>query len=101
MAVRDNTPLASIYLWLVIFSFQPHKEERFMYVIYPLICYNAAQAIETCADIFQHLSVGKLQPSFSRGCIHVFRWGILLSYSIISLARILALVRAYAAPMEV
>ena len=24
-----------IYLWLAIFSLQPHKEERFMYPIYP------------------------------------------------------------------
>jgi len=94
-------PLASIYLWLVIFSFQPHKEERFMYVIYPLICYNAAHAIEACADIFQELSAGKLRFSYTQGCIRAFRWGIFLSHSVISLARILALVRAYSAPMQV
>jgi alpha-1,2-mannosyltransferase len=94
-------PLASIYLWLAIFSFQPHKEERFMYVIYPLICYNATQAIETCTTSFQKMSTGRLQPSVTRGFIHAFRWGIFLSYSLLSLARILAVVRAYGAPMEI
>lgn len=34
--------LAPLYLWLVILSAQPHKEERFMYPAYPLICFNAA-----------------------------------------------------------
>jgi len=98
---RHSIPLTSIYLWLVIFSFQPHKEERFMYVIYPLICYNAAQTIETCVNFFRELSAGKLRPSISRGITNSFRCGIFLSYSTISLARILALVRAYQAPMQV
>jgi alpha-1,2-mannosyltransferase len=72
-----------------------------MYVIYPLICYNAAQSIETCVNFFQEISAGKLRPSISLGIANSFRWGIFLSYSIISLARILALVRAYEAPMQV
>ena len=40
-----RTPLFHLihfYLWLTIFSLQPHKEERFLYVIYPLICFNAS-----------------------------------------------------------
>ena len=37
--------LAPFYLWLGILSAQPHKEERFMYPIYPLICFNAAVTI--------------------------------------------------------
>ena len=34
--------LAPLYLWLGIFSLQPHKEERFMFPAYPLLCFNAA-----------------------------------------------------------
>ena len=34
--------LAPLYLWVGFMSLQPHKEERFMYPIYPLICFNAA-----------------------------------------------------------
>jgi alpha-1,2-mannosyltransferase len=37
--------LAPFYLWLAIFSLQAHKEERFLYVAYPLVALNAAIAI--------------------------------------------------------
>lgn len=37
--------LAPAYLWVVIMTAQAHKEERFMYPIYPLICFNAAVAL--------------------------------------------------------
>jgi alpha-1,2-mannosyltransferase len=34
--------LLPFYTWLGIMSIQPHKEERFMYPVYPLVCFNAA-----------------------------------------------------------
>ena len=34
--------LSSLYLWLAVFVAQPHKEERFLYVVYPLFCWHAA-----------------------------------------------------------
>ena len=37
--------LAPFYLWLGILSLQPHKEERFMFPAYPLLCFNAAVAL--------------------------------------------------------
>lgn len=37
--------LAPFYLWLLILLPQPHKEERFMFPIYPLICFNAATSL--------------------------------------------------------
>jgi len=43
--VRNATFVTPFYLWLVIFSLQPHKEERFMYPIYPLLALNAAIAL--------------------------------------------------------
>jgi hypothetical protein len=37
--------LAPLYLWFGILSLQPHKEERFMFPAYPLLCFNAAVAL--------------------------------------------------------
>lgn len=37
--------LAPFYLWLGTMSLQAHKEERFMYPLYPLLCLNAAVTI--------------------------------------------------------
>ena len=34
--------IAPFYVWFGILSIQPHKEERFMFPAYPLICFNAA-----------------------------------------------------------
>jgi len=34
--------LSGLYLWLGVFFLQPHKEERFLYVVYPLFCWHAA-----------------------------------------------------------
>ncbi|KAI0225146.1 mannosyltransferase, partial [Massospora cicadina] len=37
--------LAPVYWWLGLFSLQPHKEERFLFVMYPLIAFNSAVAL--------------------------------------------------------
>ena len=34
--------LAPFYLWFGILTLQAHKEERFMFPAYPLLCFNAA-----------------------------------------------------------
>lgn len=37
--------LAPFYLWLCVLSLQAHKEERFLYPVYPLVCFNAAVSV--------------------------------------------------------
>lgn len=37
--------LAPLYVWLAILTLQPHKEERFMFPAYPLICFNGAVSL--------------------------------------------------------
>jgi alpha-1,2-mannosyltransferase len=37
--------LSPFYFWLTTMSLQAHKEERFMYPLYPLLCMNAAVTI--------------------------------------------------------
>lgn len=37
--------LAPLYVWLGILTLQSHKEERFMFPAYPLLCFNAAVAL--------------------------------------------------------
>ncbi|CAA7402348.1 unnamed protein product [Spirodela intermedia] len=45
--------VAPVYIWLIFMSLQPHKEERFLYPIYPLICIAAAAVIESIPDLFR------------------------------------------------
>ncbi|KAK9879809.1 hypothetical protein WA026_006868 [Henosepilachna vigintioctopunctata] len=44
--------LSPILLWMAVFLFQPHKEERFLFPIYPMICLCGA----ICIDIIQKLA---------------------------------------------
>lgn len=37
--------LAPVYVWICLLTAQSHKEERFMYPIYPLLCFNAAVTV--------------------------------------------------------
>src|SRR6266542_6045008 len=47
--------LLPFYLWLFTFIIQPHKEERFLFVAYPLICLNSAVAIFLIRGWFDRL----------------------------------------------
>jgi alpha-1,2-mannosyltransferase len=37
--------LSGFYIWLATFSVQPHKEERFMFPAYGLLCFNAGVTV--------------------------------------------------------
>lgn len=37
--------LSGAFAWLFLYSLPPHKEERFMFPIYPLLCLAAATSI--------------------------------------------------------
>jgi alpha-1,2-mannosyltransferase len=43
--IRSAVFLSPFYIWLAIFTSQPHKEERFMYPAYPALALNAAIAM--------------------------------------------------------
>ena len=49
--------VAPFYMWLAIFSLQPHKEERFMYPAYPFLGMNAALSLHAVLG-----SVGTTDP---------------------------------------
>ena len=89
-----------IYLWLAIFTLQPHKEERFMYPIYPLLALNAAISI--------HLLLSWLGSHSSRGVTSTppkLRLAVVglvfVGAALISTLRIAGLATAYDAPLKV
>ena len=76
--------LLPLYIWVGILTSQPHKEERFMFPAYPLICFNAAVTlylargwlevayIRATASPYQ---VSTVSPSIPRTDVHI-RTGI-------------------------
>src|SRR4051794_24559259 len=90
-----------MYLWLGVFSLQPHKEERFMFVAYQAICVNSATTIH---QSLQLLDWAQRRWDFTRPFV---KWGkfcilfVLPLTAILSLSRALAIVTAYSAPMHI
>ena len=51
--------LSFFYIWFMIFTLQPHKEERFMYVVYPILCVNGGISLylfKEWAGVWIHVS---------------------------------------------
>lgn len=61
--------LSPLYLWVGVLTTQAHKEERFMYPAYPLICFNAA--------ICLYLVRGWMERAFIKITASPYRAGLL------------------------
>lgn len=81
-----------ILVWSFIFFRQPHKEERFLYPIYSLICLSAS--IFT-TDVLKLVRLVITLKFVSRALITLSS----LLYILVSTSRILALVNEYSAPL--
>uniref|UniRef100_A0A060SXF9 Mannosyltransferase n=1 Tax=Blastobotrys adeninivorans TaxID=409370 RepID=A0A060SXF9_BLAAD len=81
-------------LWLSIFIAQPHKEERFMYVVYQSLCLNGALAVEVARQVVVRVVD---VPIVTRA----FTLGVLAVFAVTSVLRSTALAVFYGAPTEV
>ncbi|ORX39298.1 putative mannosyltransferase [Kockovaella imperatae] len=98
------TRLAPFYLWLVIMSLQPHKEERFMFPLYPLLCFNAAVGIyliKGWAEV-AYIKVTKSPYQASKSTwFSNFSLFCIVIPSLLSISRVLALHHFYHGPFEI
>ncbi|XP_020231367.1 dol-P-Man:Man(6)GlcNAc(2)-PP-Dol alpha-1,2-mannosyltransferase [Cajanus cajan] len=92
--------ISPIYIWLGFMSLQPHKEERFLYPIYPLICVAASAVIESFPDIFRS-KYNPYDPSIIVTIAKVLRPVALSLILYASHARTFSLINGYSAPLEV
>ncbi|KAG8880375.1 mannosyltransferase [Tulasnella sp. 332] len=96
--------LAPLYLWLGILSLQPHKEERFMFPIYPLICFNAAVTLYLMRGWIEVAYIGITGAPYNASKSSIFSTftrGVILLATILSVSRIFALSIYYHAPLDV
>lgn len=91
-----NRILLPMYIWLGIMFAQPHKEERFLYPIYPLICMAAAMSLNACGRLLD-FRLWSSNVRFGR----VVVLGSLMMYSTLSLSRIASNYINYNAPLRV
>ncbi|KDN70769.1 putative Alg9-like mannosyltransferase [Colletotrichum sublineola] len=91
--------ISPFYLWLGIFTLQPHKEERFMYPAYPFLALNAAMSLHILLTAFGNSDpktlVGKIPAKLKLSLVTL---ALLLSFDI-SLSRVYGIWSAYHAPL--
>ncbi|KAJ9153512.1 hypothetical protein P3X46_026941 [Hevea brasiliensis] len=92
--------VSPLYIWLGFMSLQPHKEERFLYPIYPLVCVAASSVIESFPDLFRD----RYNPYDNSLIVMIAKFlrpvvlGLILCASH---ARTFSLINGYGAPIEV
>mmetsp|Transcript_497 Transcript_497/g.665 ORF Transcript_497/g.665 Transcript_497/m.665 type:complete len:550 (+) Transcript_497:459-2108(+) len=87
--------------WMGIMFVKPHKEERFLFPVYPLIYLGAALTLDTGLNISYHLkekhSWGSALPRVAK----TLALGALVLAGAFSMSRVSALLRNFSAPCRV
>ena len=99
--LRSVIFMTPFYMWLAIFSFQPHKEERFMYPAYPCLALNGAMSLHIILAAF-----GQSDPKTLVGKIPAKLKLLIVSFVMIGsidlgVARIYGIYSAYSAPLKI
>uniref|UniRef100_A0A5S6Q9A6 Mannosyltransferase n=1 Tax=Trichuris muris TaxID=70415 RepID=A0A5S6Q9A6_TRIMR len=87
----------AMYLWMFVFFSQKHKEERFLYPMYPMLCVNAATSLYLLS-LYGNYLLRKWKPISNawRGLPSA----VLVIFAVISLSRSLHLVSGFSAPFS-
>ncbi|RVD85206.1 uncharacterized protein DFL_003535 [Arthrobotrys flagrans] len=94
--------LLPFYIWLGIFSLQPHKEERFMFPAYPALCINAAMSMNWVKDFALFAgSKLKVQSKVASALGTTLVAVVLVISALISTSRTIAITTAYSAPKNI
>lgn len=99
--IRNVVFVTPFYLWLVIFSSQAHKEERFMYPAYPCLGLNAAIALHTMLGYLGSSDPKKLVNKIPPILRLAFVSAIVLLSIDLGVFRTYGLVSAYRAPLQI
>lgn len=100
LAVR----LAPFYLWFATLTLQAHKEERFMYPAYPLVCFNAAVTLYLVRGWMEVAYIKATNSPYKAATSSLFSlttFFVVVLTSVLSLSRALALYKYYHAPLDV
>ncbi|XP_018319484.1 alpha-1,2-mannosyltransferase ALG9-like isoform X2 [Agrilus planipennis] len=102
--------LAPMFLWLVVFLFQSHKEERFLFPIYPMICLAGAISVDVvqklifrllCLLSTKRIGFIKISPSSHYLDSTAFvMFAAVTICSLIGISRIFSLYKNYHAPLD-
>ncbi|KAG9087602.1 mannosyltransferase [Ceratobasidium sp. UAMH 11750] len=96
--------LAPLYLWTTVLTTQAHKEERFMYPAYPLLCFNAATTLYLMRGWMETAYIKATKSPYRASQTSLFTLTTLATVTLttlLSISRILALYKYYHAPLDI
>ncbi|KAF2268440.1 hypothetical protein CC78DRAFT_551302 [Lojkania enalia] len=99
--LRGIVFISPFYLWLSIFTIQPHKEERFMYPAYPCLALNAAISFHILLASFGSTNPRDLTSRIPPRAKLVIVSAFVISAIILGALRILGIITAYSAPLNI
>lgn len=92
--------VSPLYLWLGFMSLQAHKEERFLYPVYTLICLAASAAVEILPELVKK-NMRVSDNSVFVMAAKILRPLILGTILVLSHSRTTSLLSGYSAPLKV
>ncbi|XP_048840319.1 alpha-1,2-mannosyltransferase ALG9 isoform X2 [Brienomyrus brachyistius] len=91
--------LSPMYLWMLVFFTRPHKEERFLFPIYPLICLCGAVALSSLQKCY-HFLFQRYRLEHYTISSNWLALGAVVLFAVLSLSRSVALFRGYHTPLD-
>lgn len=90
--------VSPLWLWFVLMSVRPHKEERFMFVVFPLIPLAAAVTAVVAERLLAAAAAAMVGPRVASRVRQLLFFTLFAVVALISVSRIVGQVSAYAAP---
>ncbi|XP_060606390.1 alpha-1,2-mannosyltransferase ALG9-like [Ruditapes philippinarum] len=91
--------LSAMYIWFLIFFTRPHKEERFLFPVYPLIGLSAALTIDYKQKCFSKFFPGNKLYNYAENTSWISMVAGIF-FSLMSISRVIALYQGYHAPLD-
>lgn len=88
-----------MYIWFIIFFIQPHKEERFLFPVYPLICLCGAVALSALQKCY-HFVFQRYRLEHYTVTSNWLALGTVFLFGLLSFSRSVALFRGYHGPLD-
>ncbi|KAH9514081.1 mannosyltransferase [Bulinus truncatus] len=92
--------LSPMYIWILIFFTRPHKEERFLFPIYPFFALAASMVLDAVQRMLYRLQGQKKGVHYTEHTNWVTA-GFSLLYAALCFSRIIAVYQGYHAPLDV
>ena len=98
--IRILIYICPLYIWFLIMQIQPHKEERFLYVIYPLVSLCSAMFLEVSTRVIQDYLEKSSFQAFGR-IVSFLKVVFICAFCVLSISRTLNEIVNFSAPLRV